>query len=71
MPASNIDRLATSRSDLRELTLPATIDFPETAVAGNPEFRRQAIREFNRKVAERDKLVSERILSWLRITSDT
>lgn len=71
MPLSSIDRLATSRSDLRELTLPPTIDFPETAVTGNPEFRRQAIREFNRKVAERDKIVAERILSWLRITSDT
>ncbi len=68
---NNIDRLATSRTDLRELTLPPTIDLPIAAVVGSPEQRRAVINEFNRKVAERDKLVAERILSWLRITSDT
>lgn len=71
MPGSNIDRLATSRSDLRELTLPPTIDFPFAALVGSPEQRRAVINEYNRKVAERDIQVSERMLSWLRITSDT
>lgn len=71
MATSNIDRLATSRRDLRELTLPATIEFPHAAVVGPPEQRRAVINEFNRRQAQRDLLVAERILAWLKITSDT
>lgn len=71
MTTNSVDRLSTSRTNLRELNLRPMPDFPESAVVGNPEFRRQAIREWNRKVAEREKFNSERILDWLQITSNT
>lgn len=71
MPTNSVDRLSTSRTNLRELNLPPMPDFPEAAVTGNPEIRRQTIREWNRKVAEREQRVSERILDWLQITSNT